>query len=525
MNDSNNATDVRTAEIYTESPVALLPGERLHRVEYVTVPNPIEPPSALRSLLRLADVRTLQNLGETGPVMGSLPDPSGSAHLNLFQALFGRDSLRVADILAVRHPRLAVATVLRLAELQGTSYTIYREEEPGRIPHEVRQPDDPIARTLSEKSGWQWPYYGSVDSTPMWIIAAARCLRENPRTAISQVKGLDGRNRSLASCFRLAVEWLYSRIVSSPSNLLESRPAFAGSIENQVWKDSWDAYAHADGTLARSGTVASVEAQALAYDALHDAADVYSLLPPPSTADAAPPTQQLIECAEAVRQAVLGKLWVDTPRGGGLGFFAMGADRGDDGGFRPLAVRSSNMGHLLDSRMLQGGDELTVYQRDATVRSLFAPELLCAAGIRTLATCEVRFRAGAYHNGSSWPWDTHVIARGLHRHGYRALAWELRRRVLALCNRHQMFPEFARGEAGPVAELNRRIVEVTDGERINRVEQPPQRVQAWTVAAVLDVKALCSQGWANQEKRALGAERDPRVMRVEEDIMRQVMDT
>ena len=40
-------------------------------------------------------------------------------------------------------------------------------------------------------------------------------------------------------------------------------------IANQVWKDSWDSMSHADGTIANhAAPVASLEAQALAYDAL-----------------------------------------------------------------------------------------------------------------------------------------------------------------------------------------------------------------------------------------------------------------
>ena len=79
---------------------------------------------------------------------------------------FGRDSLRVAVDLIYKYPTLTKTTLVKLAELQGVEFIERREEEVGKIIHEYRDPiKDSVARELTEQRGWDWPYFGSVDST------------------------------------------------------------------------------------------------------------------------------------------------------------------------------------------------------------------------------------------------------------------------------------------------------------------------------------------------------------------------
>ena len=86
-----------------------------------------------------------------------------------------------------------------------------------------------------------------------------------------------------------------------------------------------------------------------------------------------------------------------------------------------------------------------------------------------------------------WPWENELIARGLRRFGHDELAETLEHCVLECCIRTGMFPEFLRGDADRVA-LNTEIVNVVEpGLGPDRAEQPPQQVQAWTVAAALAV--------------------------------------
>jgi glycogen debranching enzyme len=465
----------------------LRPGELLVHLERVRRVVPDRPMSAVRALEELTPQAGRLPLGRSGPVAaaGSVrrdePGEEVPGYLRLFEALFGRDSLTCAQILYPWYPGVARRTVLALAEMQGTRDDVASEEEPGRIPHEVRAPDDPIARRITAERGWAWPYYGSIDATCLWIMLVARIGTGSPGFLAMPVTRRDGFTVPLARCLADGVDWLLRRI--SGTGLLESRPKFAGSLENQGWKDSWDAYSHADGSLARTGTIASVEVQGLAHDALRAAAD---LPDPPIGVD------RLRHAADDLRERILLDFWVDGADGE---FFALGTDRDELDRPRRLAVRSSNMGHLLLSRVLDGDDPAVMRKRRMLMAAVTAPDMLCAAGIRTLSTQAARFRPDAYHNGTSWPWDTWIVAAGLRRHGARARADDLARRILAgyLATRH--FPEFYTGDDAPVPHVTGLVADVVDeAGRRNRIGRPPQEVQAWTAAAVLAVKR---RGWSN----------------------------
>src|SRR5207302_4974330 len=125
--------------------------------------------------------------------------------------------------------------------------------------------------------------------------------------------------------------------------------------------------------------------------------------------------------------------------------FAQALEVASDGSMRPTRVVSSSPGHLLASRLLDGDDAAPF--RIALAARLAADDLLAGAGVRTKSTASVRFRAGSYHNGSTWPMDTGVIADGLRRHGYLEQANDLEDRILRGCAASGGFPEFFRGDA------------------------------------------------------------------------------
>src|SRR5581483_3392988 len=333
-----------------------------------------------------------------------------------------------------------------------------REEEPGRIAHEIRDP--------STEGPWGYPYYGSGDATPLFVRAAVRAIERRPSFE-AEIQGP----------LQAAVEWILRRLASDDLGLLSHLRANPHGLENQVWKDSWDSMSHADGTVANHrAPVASVEAQALAYDALVDAAPFH---PTPGVLHAA---------AEGLKGAVEKHLWLDDPEGG---FYAIGVDREPvSGAPRPLATHASNMGWMLGSRLLDGPD--LAGRRRRLVDLLFSDEFLADGGVRTLSSREVRFRPRAYHNGNVWGCDNYLISLGLDRHGFADEARELRRRVAAACRATHRFPEFVAGGEPGTELIAKRIVDLCDevNEHANRVEQPPQEIQAWTVAAMVAIENL-----------------------------------
>src|SRR5215218_3498545 len=95
---------------------------------------------ALESVLcDLGRVEHLAELGTNGPLVAS------AGEMSLFHCLFGRDSIRMATDLLDDFPNVARATLTELARLQGVETNPRSEEEPGRILHEFRHPDDPHA--------------------------------------------------------------------------------------------------------------------------------------------------------------------------------------------------------------------------------------------------------------------------------------------------------------------------------------------------------------------------------------------
>lgn len=483
-NDQSTITNILPDDI------KLLPGERLLNVIYHEPRNFGRVPSSLEQILRLTGAQLEEEIGRQRPSIASLsldPDEEEAKlpHLHLFEVVFGRDSLRVAIDLISSYPELAHITTLMLASLQGTEYNSSREEEPGRIVHEARDKDDPRAIELSSEFGWGWPYYGSVDATPEFIrVLAAYCnvSEKNASFLFDTFINKNGEERTMAEALDAAIDWILMRLKSNSEEILEYKSVLPRGIENQVWKDSPDAYHHSDGTLANhSAGIASIEVQTTAYDAMLDAAHLYE-----EYLGNHEKAQILRSQAERLRQTILNEFWTDDKGG----YFVLGTDRDNLGNLRQLKIRTSNMGHTLNSRLLEGSDPYITERRQSIVHQILSPELLCVSGVRTLASDEKRFRPGAYHNGSVWLWDTHHIAKGLRRHGYSEEADDLDRRILEVVDATRLFPEYVRGDFADKASVNTRTINVWDEthHRINKIEQPPQEVQAWTVAAILAIK-------------------------------------
>lgn len=505
----------------------LLPGEEFIRAEAFPERRFENDPSTLEQMQRLTNSPDIYRIGENSPSVASLAfdvsmrtsvdtsesplstPPEGAIatpeHLRLYEVLFGRDSLRVAIDLISSYPALARTTVLELAKLQGIGYDTGREEEPGRIVHEARSVDDPIASYLTDRLGWQWPYYGTVDATPEFIrtlTAYVRRSEENNSFLTEPYTDRRGIERPVVHSLELATQWITNRMDRNSEGLLEFQSILENGIENQVWKDSWDAYHHKDGRLANHNKgIASIEVQVTTYDALLDAAFLQEdVLDNPKQANV------LRAYAEKLRGAILNLLWTEDEGG----YFVLGTDRDENGNLQQLKIKTSNMGHTLNSRLLESDDPDIVRRRNAVIDHILSDKLLNVSGIRTLASDEVRFRPGAYHCGSVWLWDTHHIAKGLRRHHFDEEADELDRRLLSVINTTKIFPEYVRGDNGLMSTINTLRITLWDSkhQRENIVEQPPQEVQAWTVAAILAIKKRLDRRQRMKDAEKLAAYKD-----------------
>ena len=448
MGNAVGSAHVHPAELVAarkvKDDVSLLPGERLVRVQGLEIVDPPAMPDPLDELCKLAQVERPEEIGRNGPLIAARATDANADEtaLRLFEIVYGRDSLISALFVGDLFPLLREATVTCLADHQGTRFDPRSDEEPGRIAHMIRDPDP------AENLGY--PYYGTVDATPLFISAAVRAIQARPAFEPEIRPAIDK-----------AVAWLLGRLAVDELGLLSFLRVNPHGIANQVWKDSWDSMAHADGAIANhSAPVASLEAQALGYDALVEVGE--------------------LQAAERLAQAVEKHFWLGD-------FYAIGVDRDPGTGApRPLATRASNLGWLLRSRLLDGRED----RQRQIVELLFSDEFLAEWGIRTLSSREARFRPRSYHNGTVWPHDNYLISLGLEQRGFVDEAQELRRRIAAFCRATHRLPEFVAGGAPGDDPFTKRIVDVYDtvNDRPSRVEQPPQEIVCWTVAAMVAIE-------------------------------------
>ena len=110
-----------------------------------------------RSLVDLAALRF------SPPVAGGRSLPA--AGLPWFMTMFGRDSIFTSLQALPFTPELAATTLRALGDWQGSRVDDFRDEDPGRILHEMRYGE----MTAFEERPHS-PYYGCADATPLYVV-------------------------------------------------------------------------------------------------------------------------------------------------------------------------------------------------------------------------------------------------------------------------------------------------------------------------------------------------------------------
>ena len=333
-------------------------------------------------------VRDLASLLLTGPADRFIP----AAGLPWFLAVFGRDSAITAMQSLLLGPDVPNGTLRQLAAYQGTTEDPYREEEPGKIPHEVRTGE---LATLGRIPFGR--YYGSVDATPLYLMLYVAACRWSG--------WLGGRGRRAPAAVReflphaeAALGWIERR--TDPDGLLWYAPSRRGGITNQVWKDSRDSMRFADGSLA-APPIAAVEVQGYIVSARRGMAEVYEALHRPREAGA----QR--SAAAHLAATIDERFWMPDE-----GTYALGLDATG----RQIDAVASNAGHLLWT------DAIPHARAAAVAERLLAPDMFTGWGIRTLSSRNPGYNPIGYHTGSVWPHDTSLVANGLARAGQHGAA-------------------------------------------------------------------------------------------------------
>ncbi|MEV1145574.1 glycogen debranching N-terminal domain-containing protein [Micromonospora sp. NPDC049799] len=330
-----------------------------------------------RSLVDLAALRfsPLSLGGATLPAAG----------LPWFMTMFGRDSIFTCLQTLPFTPELSKTTLRILAALQGTRFDDFRDEDPGRILHEMRYGESAAFEEQPHS-----PYYGSVDATPLFLVLLDEYEQWTGDIALA---------KELEPECRRALKWIddYADLVGGTGYIWYERRNSDTGLENQCWKDSWDSISYRDGTLPPFPR-ATCEVQGYAYDAKVRAARLArECWGDPALAD------QLEREAAELKERFNRDWWVDDG-----GYYALALD--PDG--RQCDVLSSNVGHLLWSGIVDHD------RAEKIAQHLVGPRLFSGWGVRTLAEGEVRYNPVGYHNGTIWPFENSFIAWGLRRYGF-----------------------------------------------------------------------------------------------------------
>ena len=347
----------------------------------------------------VADLRALGSTRGGAPVI--------AAGIPWYTCPFGRDTLLTAYQALLVNPELAREALVYLAAHQGTRLDPERDEEPGKIFHELRTGEMARAGEVPHT-----PYYGSVDATPLWIVLLSEYYRwTGDRATVEEL--LPAADR--------AARWIDEHGDLDGDGFVEYSRKTEKGLLNQGWKDSHDGVVFADGRVA-SGPIALAEVQGYVCDAKRRLGFLHRRLGDPARGD-----RLVVESRDLARR-IDERFWMPTQ-----GYFAEALD----GEKRQVDSITSNPGHLLWSRAV------TAERARAVGEVLLSPRMFSGWGIRTLGKEQLSYNPLSYHNGTVWPHDNAVCAMGLSIYGMEDGAATVLDALYhaSLHFRHQRLPE------------------------------------------------------------------------------------
>lgn len=323
----------------------------------------------------LNDMRVL--LTDVG--FGSFP----VAGLPWFGVPFGRDSLIAALQILPFQSGIAKGTLLTMAHYQGQNVDPWRDEQPGKIMHEIRFGE--LAATGQIPFT---PYYGTVDATPLFLILLSEYVKWTGDIELAQ---------KLEKTIENALMWIDEYGDRDEDLFVEYHQESSKGIANQGWKDSGDSVVHRNGEYAKT-PIALAEVQGYVYQAKMGIADIYESINQTERAE------QLRRQAVSLKERFDEEFWMED-----IQFYAIALDEKKE----QVGTITSNPGHVLFSGMLNED------RAKAVTEMLVSQKMFSGYGIRTMAEGEAGYNPISYHDGSIWPHDNSISLLGMSKTGYQ----------------------------------------------------------------------------------------------------------
>ncbi|PYZ93998.1 amylo-alpha-1,6-glucosidase [Salipaludibacillus keqinensis] len=299
------------------------------------------------------------------------------AGLPWFGVPFGRDSLIAALQMLPFNSEVAKGTLKTMASKQGTKKDSWRDEEPGKIMHEIRFGE--LANTGQIPFT---PYYGTIDATPLFLVLLSEYMKWTGDLALFN---------ELEENVEAALNWIDEYGDRDGDGFVEYHQEASKGIANQGWKDSGDSIVHRNGELGET-PIALSEVQGYVYHAKKSMAEVYELL---GNRDKA---SQLTADTKTLKAQFEESYWMEEQQ-----FYALALDKEKN----QVGTVTSNPGHVLLSGMLD------LDRAKSVSDMLVSDKMYSGYGIRTMGEGEAGYNPMSYHNGTVWPHDNSVIILGM----------------------------------------------------------------------------------------------------------------
>jgi len=375
-----------------------------------------------KKIIKMMTLREIKELKDRkGFLKGGLPR---------FNRLFGRDALISAWQLLDKNPGITQATLEILSQYQGKVVNDEREEEPGKILHETD-----FKLKTHPQGYFPFPYYGAVDSTPLFLILFSFYYKKTKNQKFLQ---------SHWENILMALKWMEEYGDKDKDYFLEYQRKNPKGLFHQGWKDGFEDH------LKIEPPVAIVEAQGYQYLALKEISEIAKIKKDFDL------SKKLEERAKNLKIEFNKKFWMED-----LKYFAL-ALNGEKAQKKAIC---SNPGHLLFTEII---DEEKI---NLVIKRLFESDLFTSFGIRNHSSLEPDFNPKSYHLGSIWPHDNWIISQGLKKLGKKTEYQKIKKAILKADEKLGFLPEY---------------YGVIDSEITLDLEKPPSHPQAWSSGALFN---------------------------------------